>query len=89
MYVVGNALAAVALAFTAQSVIAPLQSITMAANAIFAPWLLHEKISRNDIIGTIMLILGAVLSVAFGDQNSTCMFAICFSSGCWTGGMSE
>lgn len=59
-----------ALALAAQSVVAPLGSVTLVANLFFASMWLKEKLSRRDIVSTTLIILGSVVTVAFGDHTS-------------------
>ena len=62
-----------ALAFGAQSVVAPLGSLTLVANIIFAQIMHGEKVTKRDIIVTAFIIFGCVLSVAFAShKNEIC-----------------
>ena len=58
-----------ALALAAQSIVAPIGSVTLVANMVFAQYWLKETLSRRDLIGTVLIILGSVLTVAFGDHS--------------------
>jgi uncharacterized membrane protein len=49
----------VALAFTPSSIIGPLGTIALVLNLAVAHYWLHEKCTRKDVIGTILVILGA------------------------------
>lgn len=60
----------IALSMAAQSIVAPIGSVTLVTNVLFAHFGLHEKLRIHDIIGTCMIICGSILSVAFGDHNS-------------------
>lgn len=60
-----------ALGFAAQSIIAPLGSLTLVANVFFAPLLLKEKISRPDLFGTALIVVGSGISVAFASHEDT------------------
>jgi drug/metabolite transporter (DMT)-like permease len=71
LYIFGDLLHACALAWAPQSVVAPLNSVTLAANAVIAPFLLGDHLTRNDIIGTCLLLAGASLAIIFGDKSST------------------
>lgn len=53
-----------ALAFAAQSIVAPLGSLTLVCNTIFAPCMLGEEIRRQDIFATFAIILGSSIAVA-------------------------
>ena len=58
-----------ALALAAQSIVAPIGSVTLVANMVFAQYWLKETLSRRDMFGTVLIILGSVLTVAFGDHS--------------------
>ena len=58
-----------ALALAAQSIVAPIGSVTLVANMVFAQYWLKETLSRRDLCGTVLIILGSVLTVAFGDHS--------------------
>jgi uncharacterized membrane protein len=53
-----------ALAFASQSTVAPLGSLTLVTNVLFAPLLLGEPISRWDCGGTMIIVLGCTLAIA-------------------------
>ncbi|RYG42616.1 hypothetical protein EON68_01615, partial [archaeon] len=53
-----------ALAFGAQSIVAPLGSWTLVANSVIAPAFLGERITRRDLLATALIIAGCTLSVA-------------------------
>lgn len=53
-----------ALAFAAQSIVAPLGSLTLVCNTILAPCMLGEEIRRQDIFATFAIILGSSIAVA-------------------------
>jgi len=57
-----------AFGFAAQSLIAPLGSETLICNAVMAPCLLGETITRMDMVATVIIAVGCTLSVAFGDH---------------------
>jgi len=58
-----------ALSFGPQSLIAPLGSLTLVSNAIFAPLLLKEHLSPNDIIATSIIIVGSTIAVIFASHD--------------------
>ena len=58
-----------ALALAAQSIVAPIGSVTLVANMVFAQYWLKETLSRRDLCGTVLIIAGSVLTVAFGDHS--------------------
>lgn len=53
-----------ALAFGAQSIVAPLGSWTLVANMVIAPAFLGEKISKRDLASTLVIVAGCTISVA-------------------------
>lgn len=59
-----------ALSLAAQSIVAPIGSVTLLANLFFAYFWLGEKLTKIDIIGTVMVTVGSVISAAFGDHSS-------------------
>mmetsp|Transcript_10690 Transcript_10690/g.17482 ORF Transcript_10690/g.17482 Transcript_10690/m.17482 type:complete len:801 (-) Transcript_10690:45-2447(-) len=62
-----------ALGFGAQSVVAPLGSLTLVANIFFAQLMHGEKLSSRDVGATVVIILGCILSVAFAShKNEIC-----------------
>ena len=64
LIILGSVADFVALGFGAQSIIAPLGSLTLVANVIFAPLLLKEPITSRDVIATLTIVVGSALSVA-------------------------
>ena len=69
MVILGSLCDFAALALAAQSIVAPIGSVTLVANMVFAQWWLKETLSRRDMIGTVLIIAGSVLTVAFGDHS--------------------
>ena len=61
-----------ALALAPQSVCSPIGSTTLVANLFFATLWLKEKLRWIDLLGTTLVIAGAVLSVVFGSKTSRC-----------------
>lgn len=60
-----------ALGLAAQSIVAPIGSITLVSNVLFAHFGLKERLSRRDVLGTVLILVGATLSVAFGNHAET------------------
>jgi len=58
-----------ALGLAAQSIVAPIGSVTLVANILFAHYWLKEKLARRDILGTVLIIAGSTTAVAFGDHT--------------------
>eukprot|EP00946_MAST-07B_sp_MAST-7B-sp1_P003759 g3759.t1 len=61
----------IALNFGAQSVVAPLSSLTLVANAIIARAMHGELMTNRDYAATGLIIIGCVLSVAFAQHKDT------------------
>jgi multidrug transporter EmrE-like cation transporter len=61
-----------ALGFAAQSLAVPVGALTMVANVIFAHFWLGENLSRRDMLATLMVTIGVVLTAAFGDKSAQC-----------------
>lgn len=59
----------IALAITAQTIIAAISSINLVINLLFAGIYLHEQIYINDICGTILLVFGSILAVVYGNHD--------------------
>jgi len=57
------------LAIAPQSLIAPLGSLTLVSNAILAPKMLGEQISRSEILITALIIAGCAMAVAFASHK--------------------
>ena len=56
-----------ALSFAPQSVIMPVGSFTLVANVMFAHFWLGEALGNMDIMGTVLIVVGATLiAVAYG-----------------------
>ena len=70
-----------ALAFGAQSLIAPLSSLALVANIVIATWMHGEEFSKRDGGCTLIIICGCVVSVVFAQQEdlvytAPCLFAL-------------
>lgn len=52
-----------------QSLVAPLGSLTLVSNVVFAPILLRETIGTRDIIGTVTIVIGSAVAVAFASHE--------------------
>jgi hypothetical protein len=61
-----------ALALAPQSVCSPIGSTTLVANLFFATLWLKEKLRIIDLVGTLLVIVGAVVSVIFGSKTTRC-----------------
>lgn len=58
-----------ALALAAQSIVAPMASVTLVSNILFAHFVLKEHLYKRDIIATCCIIIGCTLSIVFGDHS--------------------
>jgi len=70
VYASGNGANALALTFAAQSIVTPLASTYLMANAVFSPMYLGEKLTQTDIVGIVCVLIGCALIVLFGVQNT-------------------
>ena len=74
LVILGSIFDFAALAFAPQSVIAPLGSLTLVSNVFLAPLLLKERLSRRDVLCTLIIVGGAALAVGCasnGDREVT------------------
>ena len=69
LVVVGSFADFIALIFAAQSIIAPLGSLTLVSNTVLAPFLLKESITGLDVLATVAIVIGSSLSVACADHR--------------------
>ncbi|KIM26985.1 hypothetical protein M408DRAFT_176121 [Serendipita vermifera MAFF 305830] len=58
-----------ALEFLRAEYVAPLGSSSLVFNFLFASWLVGTPVTRNDIYGTVIVVLGVIGIVAFGSIN--------------------
>ena len=71
LVVIGGFTDFASLSMTPQSTIAALGSMPLAANVPLAHYWLHEPVSKRDLVGTALIVLGSTLSVVFGDHSDT------------------
>jgi len=71
IYAIGNLGDFVALAFAAQSLVAPLGSVVLVVNAIMSPCILKEKITGRDIQAIMLILVGDVLIVLYASHEET------------------
>ena len=71
LIIIGSAADFAALAFGAQSIIAPLGSLTLVSNVFFAPCLLGETLTQRDIFSTAAIVAGATLAIIFASHKDT------------------
>lgn len=71
---IGMILAAIldftAFGFAAQSLIAPLGSVTLLFNVILAPIILGEKVAKSDWVAALIIGGGCTLAISFGNQTT-------------------
>lgn len=60
-----------AFAFASQSLLAPLSGITLLLNAVFAPLVLKEKVTRQDLVASVLIAVGAAITTVFGAHTQT------------------
>ena len=58
-----------ALTFAPQSMVAPLGSLTLVSNIILSPIILKEIITTWDIVSTLTIVCGCIISVAFASHE--------------------
>ncbi|KZT62885.1 DUF803-domain-containing protein [Calocera cornea HHB12733] len=56
-------------AYAPASIVAPLGTVALIANCIFAPLLLHEQLRKLELFGVALAIIGAVTVVASSESN--------------------
>eukprot|EP00823_Brevimastigomonas_motovehiculus_P006273 TRINITY_DN513_c0_g1_i1.p1 TRINITY_DN513_c0_g1~~TRINITY_DN513_c0_g1_i1.p1 ORF type:complete len:1038 (+),score=406.69 TRINITY_DN513_c0_g1_i1:116-3229(+) len=69
--VVGSICDLVSFGFADMSLLAPLGAMTLVVNMVVAPCFLNEKLTRRDIVNTIVILAGTILSITFGNKSST------------------
>lgn len=60
-----------ALGFAAQSIVAPLGSLTLVANMFVAPLMLGEHVGFREVQATALVVIGSSLAVAFASHKDT------------------
>ena len=58
-------------AFTAQSILAPLSSFSLIVNMAASALLLGERVTRLNLLSALLIVVGSVLSVVFGDHSDS------------------
>ena len=58
----------IALSMAAQSIIAPLGSVTLITNLLFGHLWLKEDLGKKELGGTLAILLGSILTVSFGNH---------------------
>jgi len=60
-----------AYSFAAQSMIAPFGGLDVVWNAMLAPWLLQETLTRRRVFGCGLIVLGTVMAGCFGNHTDS------------------
>jgi hypothetical protein len=66
----GAVLDVAAYAFAPQSVIGPLNGVPILVNILSAPWTLDEHVTKEQVVATAFVALGASLTAVFGPHSS-------------------
>jgi hypothetical protein len=69
LVIIGSVFDFIALGLVAQSIVAPIGSITLVTNVLFAHYWLKEQVSSAELIGTGLILVGSLLAVTFGDHS--------------------
>uniref|UniRef100_M4BKD1 Uncharacterized protein n=1 Tax=Hyaloperonospora arabidopsidis (strain Emoy2) TaxID=559515 RepID=M4BKD1_HYAAE len=67
---VGSILDFVAFGLAPQSLLAPLAALTLVWNMMLAPCFNKEKLSRKDLVSTLVIFVGATIAVVFASHSS-------------------
>ena len=70
-FALGSILHAGALAFGPQSLLTPVTSVTLVVNTFLAHKYLNEPLRKQDIFGTVLIIIGCVVAVIFGPRTTS------------------
>lgn len=60
----------VAFSYAPMSLLAPLAGITLLLNSVLAPCLLKERLTKRDMLATILITFGAVITTIFGQHTN-------------------
>jgi uncharacterized membrane protein len=66
-----------AYAFAPASVVAPLGTVALISNVILAPIMLKERFRKQDLIGILIAIVGAVVVVVNSKSDEVKVLTIC------------
>jgi len=70
LYVCGGLLDTASFAFAPMSLLAPTSSFTIVINTVFARFVLGEKMTSAAVVGTCIIVIGAVVCTIFGSKES-------------------
>ena len=68
--VLGSAINVAAFAFAAQSLLSPFAATTIVWNTLLAPCCLHERLTRRDLAGTLVVVAGCVVAGASAPHSA-------------------
>jgi len=69
-YSAGSLMHVASLAFGPSALLNPMEGLTLVANALSAPPCLGEILTWQDVVGTIVILIGTVVVVIFGPHSS-------------------
>jgi hypothetical protein len=69
VYLLGSVAQATALSLVPLLIVAPLSALSIPASNIFAPWYLQESESWFSVASGLMILIGAVVVIAFGPRD--------------------
>ena len=55
-----------------QTIVTPMGSLSLVTNVGFAHFWLGEETNELDVVGTVLILVGATVAVAFGDHDEQC-----------------
>lgn len=59
----------VCMALAPQSLLAPMAAVTLVFNTILSYFILHEDITKMDVVGIAIIATGAVTAIVFGSRD--------------------
>ncbi|KAI8811725.1 hypothetical protein BJ742DRAFT_674422 [Cladochytrium replicatum] len=77
LFTIGNLLSFIALQYAAQSLIAPLGSISLVVNVVIAPLINKERWTWKDIVGIVFIVGGSAMVVLFAGVSGK-DYKLCF-----------
>lgn len=69
--VLGPIIDMAAYSFAAQSLIAPFGGLDVVWNALLAPYILHETLTRRRLIGAMLIVAGTTMAGVFGNHEDS------------------
>ena len=68
--VVGPLIDVSAYSFAPQSLVAPFGGLDVVWNALLAPFILNERLTRHRAVGSMLVMAGSIGSAIFGNQEA-------------------